>query len=60
MFCVTTSRWWVRAPRSPEEVAAYGADMRRRMLVKPDMRGLWQVSGRSALSWERSEPLDIR
>jgi lipopolysaccharide/colanic/teichoic acid biosynthesis glycosyltransferase len=47
-------------PPLPEEVAAYGPDMRRRLLVKPGMTGLWQISGRSALGWARSEQLDIR
>jgi exopolysaccharide biosynthesis polyprenyl glycosylphosphotransferase len=47
-------------PPLPEEVRAYGTDMRRRLLVKPGMTGLWQISGRSTLSWARSEQLDIR
>jgi len=34
--------------------------MRRRLLVKPGMTGLWQVSGRSSLSWAQSQTLDIR
>ena len=29
------------------------------MLVKPGMTGLWQVSGRSDLSWEESVRLDL-
>jgi exopolysaccharide biosynthesis polyprenyl glycosylphosphotransferase len=49
-------------PRPPlaAEVAAYSPDMRRRLLVKPGMTGLWQVSGRSQLSWAQSELLDLR
>jgi exopolysaccharide biosynthesis polyprenyl glycosylphosphotransferase len=49
-------------PRPPlaEEVAQYSPDMRRRLLVKPGLTGLWQVSGRSDLSWTESETLDIR
>lgn len=47
-------------PPLPEEVAAYGHDMRRRLLVKPGMTGLWQVSGRSQLSWAEAEQLDVR
>ena len=31
----------------------------RRLLVKPGMTGLWQVSGRSDLDWERSIMLDL-
>ncbi|MGQ0629514.1 MAG: sugar transferase [Sporichthyaceae bacterium] len=49
-------------PRPPlrEETEAYGHGHRRRLLVKPGMTGLWQVSGRSDLSWEESEQLDLR
>jgi lipopolysaccharide/colanic/teichoic acid biosynthesis glycosyltransferase len=32
----------------------------RRLLVKPGLTGLWQVSGRSDLSWEESVRLDLR
>jgi exopolysaccharide biosynthesis polyprenyl glycosylphosphotransferase len=47
-------------PPLPEEVAAYSPDMLRRLLVKPGMTGLWQVSGRSTLSWAQTEILDLR
>ncbi|MBA3741936.1 sugar transferase [Sporichthya sp.] len=47
-------------PPLPGEVCAYGPDMGRRLLVKPGMTGLWQVSGRADLSWEESELLDLR
>ncbi|GLW99536.1 sugar transferase [Microtetraspora sp. NBRC 16547] len=47
-------------PPLPDEVAQYGDDVRRRLLVKPGMTGLWQVSGRSDLSWEESVRLDLR
>ncbi|MEU5696287.1 sugar transferase [Actinosynnema sp. NPDC020468] len=47
-------------PPLPEESAKYGPDMRRRLLVKPGLTGLWQVSGRSDLSWEESVRLDLR
>ncbi|MFD0885126.1 sugar transferase [Streptosporangium algeriense] len=47
-------------PPLPSEVAQYGADVRRRLVVKPGMTGLWQVSGRSDLSWEESVRLDLR
>jgi exopolysaccharide biosynthesis polyprenyl glycosylphosphotransferase len=46
-------------PPLPEEVAQYGDDVRRRLLVKPGLTGLWQVSGRSDLSWEQSVRLDL-
>jgi exopolysaccharide biosynthesis polyprenyl glycosylphosphotransferase len=49
-------------PRPPlaVEVERYGYDMRRRFLVKPGITGLWQVSGRSNLSWEDSVRIDVR
>jgi exopolysaccharide biosynthesis polyprenyl glycosylphosphotransferase len=47
-------------PALPEEVACYGGHMRRRLVVKPGMTGLWQVSGRSSLPWEEAERLDLR
>ena len=47
-------------PPLPEEVRQYGEDVRRRLVVKPGMTGLWQVSGRSDLSWEESVRLDLR
>jgi exopolysaccharide biosynthesis polyprenyl glycosylphosphotransferase len=47
-------------PPLPEEVARYGDDVRRRLLVRPGLTGLWQVSGRSDLSWEESVRLDLR
>ncbi|WP_106241077.1 sugar transferase [Allonocardiopsis opalescens] len=47
-------------PPLPEEVARYGDDVRRRLVVKPGLTGLWQVSGRSDLSWEESVRLDLR
>ncbi len=34
--------------------------MHRRFLVKPGMTGLWQISGRSDLSWEDSVRIDVR
>ena len=46
-------------PSLPEEVARYEGDVRRRLLVKPGLTGLWQVSGRSDLSWEDSVRLDL-
>jgi exopolysaccharide biosynthesis polyprenyl glycosylphosphotransferase len=47
-------------PPLPEEVAQYGYDVRRRLVVKPGLTGLWQVSGRSDLTWEESVRLDLR
>src|SRR4051812_16524312 len=47
-------------PPLPEEVAGYDDDAIRRLRVRPGMTGLWQVSGRSDLSWEESLRLDLR
>jgi exopolysaccharide biosynthesis polyprenyl glycosylphosphotransferase len=46
-------------PALPEEVASYRSHMRRRLAVKPGLTGLWQVSGRSDLSREEAEWLDL-
>jgi lipopolysaccharide/colanic/teichoic acid biosynthesis glycosyltransferase len=47
-------------PPLPAEVATYAIEDARRMLVKPGLTGLWQVSGRSDLTWEESVRLDLR
>jgi exopolysaccharide biosynthesis polyprenyl glycosylphosphotransferase len=51
----------VVGPRPPlmREVERYDCDVRRRLLVKPGVTGLWQVSGRSDLSWKESVRLDL-
>lgn len=62
LFNVISGQMSLVGPRPPlpEEVAEYGTDVRRRLVVKPGMTGLWQVSGRSDLSWEESVRLDLR
>jgi exopolysaccharide biosynthesis polyprenyl glycosylphosphotransferase len=47
-------------PPLPQEVAGYNHDATRRLRVRPGLTGLWQVSGRSDLSWEESLRLDLR
>ena len=46
-------------PPLPREVDQYEPDALRRLRVRPGMTGLWQVSGRSDLSWEESLRLDL-
>ncbi len=47
-------------PALPAEVRGYHPDLVRRLAVKPGMTGLWQVSGRSDLSWEETVRLDLQ
>jgi exopolysaccharide biosynthesis polyprenyl glycosylphosphotransferase len=47
-------------PALPEEADKYAEHVRRRLVVKPGLTGLWQVGGRSDLSWEESVRLDLR
>ena len=47
-------------PALPKEVALYGNYVKRRLVVKPGLTGLWQVNGRADLSWDESVRLDLR
>ena len=46
-------------PSLASEVEQYSVQMGRRMYVRPGMTGLWQVSGRSDLSFDEAERLDL-
>jgi exopolysaccharide biosynthesis polyprenyl glycosylphosphotransferase len=47
-------------PALPDEADKYADHVRRRLVVKPGLTGLWQVNGRSDLSWDESVRLDLR
>jgi exopolysaccharide biosynthesis polyprenyl glycosylphosphotransferase len=61
LFDVLLGRMSLVGPRPPlpSEAARYEQDTRRRLMVKPGITGLWQVSGRSDLSWQESVRLDL-
>jgi exopolysaccharide biosynthesis polyprenyl glycosylphosphotransferase len=46
-------------PPLPGEVSAYEDHVHRRLFIKPGLTGMWQVNGRSNLSWEDSVRLDL-
>jgi exopolysaccharide biosynthesis polyprenyl glycosylphosphotransferase len=47
-------------PALPKEAALYADHVRRRLVVKPGITGLWQINGRADLSWDESVRLDLR
>ena len=61
LFNVLRGEMSLVGPRPPlaREVEEYEERVHRRFLVKPGITGLWQVSGRSDLSWEESVRLDL-
>jgi exopolysaccharide biosynthesis polyprenyl glycosylphosphotransferase len=46
-------------PPLPSEVQRYDDDVHRRLNLRPGLTGVWQISGRSMLSWDRSVELDL-
>ncbi len=62
LFNVLRGEMSLVGPRPPleAEVERYEPDALRRLHVLPGMTGLWQVSGRSDLSWDASLALDLR
>jgi len=46
-------------PPLPREVAAYENHVHRRLFIKPGLTGMWQINGRSDLSWDESVRLDL-
>nr|MBA2307722.1 sugar transferase [Pseudonocardiales bacterium] len=62
LFNVLLGTMSIVGPRPPlaGEVSGYEREALRKLMVKPGITGLWQVSGRSELSWEDSVRLDLR
>jgi len=62
LFNVLAGQMSLVGPRPPLaiEVEQYESDAYRRLVVKPGLTGLWQISGRSDLSWEETVRLDLR
>jgi exopolysaccharide biosynthesis polyprenyl glycosylphosphotransferase len=61
LFNVFSGAMSLVGPRPPlrEEVDVYCGPVARRMLVRPGITGLWQISGRSDLTWDESVRLDL-
>ncbi|MBG6184964.1 exopolysaccharide biosynthesis polyprenyl glycosylphosphotransferase [Arthrobacter sp. CAN_A214] len=61
LFNVLNGSMSLVGPRPPlaTEVERYDIRAHRRLLVRPGMTGLWQVSGRSLLSWDETVRLDL-
>ncbi len=62
LFNVIRGEMSLVGPRPPlrREVEQYTHDVRRRLMVKPGLTGLWQINGRSDLDWDEAVRLDLR
>jgi lipopolysaccharide/colanic/teichoic acid biosynthesis glycosyltransferase len=62
LWCVFLGEMSLVGPRPPlpEEVAKYSLEERQRLDVKPGITGIWQVSGRSELSFSKQVKLDLQ
>ncbi|TKA11614.1 sugar transferase [Actinacidiphila oryziradicis] len=60
LFNVLMGHMSLVGPRPlPLEDSAFTGDARHRLLVRPGLTGLWQISGRSDLSWDETLRLDL-
>jgi len=61
LFNVLRGEMSLVGPRPPlfDEYEQYEQDTHRRLLVRPGMTGLWQVSGRADLPWSEAVRLDL-
>jgi exopolysaccharide biosynthesis polyprenyl glycosylphosphotransferase len=61
LFNVLRGEMSLVGPRPPlvNEYERYEQDTHRRLLVRPGMTGLWQVSGRADLPWSEAVRLDL-
>ena len=61
LLCVVTGRMSLVGPRPtlPDQVAAYDAFRRRRLLVRPGITGLAQVNGNTIMSWDERILYDV-
>jgi lipopolysaccharide/colanic/teichoic acid biosynthesis glycosyltransferase len=62
LFNVLRGEMSLVGPRmiAPDEVPRYGAGIHKRLMVKPGITGLWQVSGRQDVSYDKRVELDLR
>lgn len=61
LWNVLTGDMSLVGPRPPlrTEVETYAEHVHRRLYIKPGLTGMWQIGGRSNLSWDESVRLDL-